>query len=232
MTFLYSLLLALDLGLPVASDFLMFFSLDVGPDEPEFKLEAIRLFTWKWSFFNFPFAEKVSPSPSIPALQLRKYCNEWMKWGLYQILNCEKCQIFFLIKCRIYLGAVENRRCSSPTIQIAVCQSADGLRVSPLKLCHFPHKSLLQKPIMALKQNNKHKTLKKLSMVTELALLFVEDWHLFEKTKAKVFETGGQEGNLYEEKASLRGNIGTPRHKRFFLKTCTSALRVCIWVAL
>ena len=44
----------------------------------------------------------------------------------------------FLIKCRIHLGVVENRRCSSPTIQIAVCQSAVGLRVSPLKLCHFP----------------------------------------------------------------------------------------------
>ena len=44
----------------------------------------------------------------------------------------------FLIKCRIYLGVVENRRCSSPTIQIAVCQSAAGLRVSPLKLCLFP----------------------------------------------------------------------------------------------
>ena len=136
-----------------------------------------------------------------------------------------------LIKYRIYLGVVENWRSISPTIQIAVCQSADGLRVSPLKLCHFPHKSLLQKPIMALKQNNKHKTFKKLPMVTELALLFVEDWHLFEKTKAKVFETGGQEGNLYEEKVSLRGNIGTSRHKSFFLKTCTLALRVCIWVA-
>ena len=41
MTFLYSLLLALDLGLPVPSDFLMFFSPHVQPDEPEFKLEAI-----------------------------------------------------------------------------------------------------------------------------------------------------------------------------------------------
>ena len=42
-----------------------------------------------------------------------------------------------LIKCRIYLGVVENRRCSSPTIQIAVCHSADGLQVSPLQGCIF-----------------------------------------------------------------------------------------------
>ena len=193
-----------------------------------------------WRQFDFSLENEVSsislsPKKSLPVLQSPLY--NWENIVMNEMRPLPNIELWkrpniFLIKCRIYLGVVENRRCSSPTIQIAVCQSADGLRVSPLKLCHCPHKSLLQKPIMALKQNNKHKTFKKLPMVTELALLFVEDWHLFEKTKAKVFETGGQEGNLYEEKASLRGNIGTSRHKRFFLKTCTSALRVCIWVAL
>ena len=129
------LLLALDLDLPVPSDFLIYFSLDVEPDEPEFKLDAIWLFTWKWSFFNFPFAEKVSPSPSIPALQLRKYCNEWKKSNKYWIVK--RAEYFYEQMQNIYLGAVENRRCSSPTIQIAVCQSAGGLRVSPLKFVSF-----------------------------------------------------------------------------------------------
>ena len=43
----------------------------------------------------------------------------------------------FLIKGRICLGVVKQGR-SSPTIKIAVCQSAVGLRVLPLKLCHTP----------------------------------------------------------------------------------------------
>ena len=85
-----------------------------------------------------------------------------------------------------------------------------------------PHKSLLVKPIMAQKR-----TFKKLPMVTELAVLFVEDWHLFAKTKAKVFETGGQEGNLYEEKASLLGqywNVQTQKILSQNLHPCTQSL--------
>ena len=210
MTFLYSLLLALDLGLPV--DFLMFFSLHVRPDEPEIKLEAIWLFTWKWSFFNFPFAEKVSPSPSIPALQLRKYCNEWMKWGLYQILNCEKGQIFFWSNAEYILVLLKTEGAAPPTFKLQF--------VSQQLVCEYHHwscvfspnsppKSLLVKPIMAQKQKNKQ---------TELALLSFEDWHLFAKTKAKVFETGGQEGIYMKRRLHSEAILERPDTKDSFSK--------------
>ena len=89
-----------------------------------------------------------------------------------------------------------------------------------------PHKTLLVKPTY-YGSKTKEQTQNFQKIAHELAPSEIDIY--LRRRKQKILRLEVKKGIYMKRRLHFLGNIGTSRHKRFFLKTCTRALRVFVF---